>query len=435
MGGGGGTIPVEVVVAERRGIGDYLETNGLLEAEREVDIVARTGGPIVELAAEEGQFVREGQVLARIDPKELMARVEVSRVAVEEARVNFERARRSLEEELISKETYDQTKARYDSAQAQLRQDEIQLAYTEIQAPFSGLIIERAIKFAEFVSSGSVLFRLSDFDPLLCTIQIPEKDLTRLEIGQEAKLRVEAFPGQDFTARVLRINPVIDATSGTVRVTLSVDGRGRLRPGMFASVFLEIERHEDALVIPRRALVLESLGDAVYTVGEGDTVTRRNVRLGFTEDTLVEVLSGLEPGDRVVVVGQDALTNGVQVEVRRERTLDGEAASGGTSAATPAAAGPRGESAADGAASGAGASGETAPTAEPGRPGGGFPPGFAPDLNDPQVVERIRERMRARGLSDEQIEQRLEQMRSGNFPGPGARQGGPPASPPGSSPR
>lgn len=438
--GGGSEIPVEVAPVVRRDVGDYLETTGVLEAEREVDIVARTGGPIVQLAAEEGDFVRDGQLLARLDGEELLARLEVARVAVEEARVNFERAKRSLAEEVISQEVYDQTKARYDSAVAQLRGDEIAYSYTEIRAPFAGLVIERNVKFAEFVTNGSVLFRISDFDPLLCVIQIPEKDLTRLRRGQDAKLRVEAFPGEEFRATILRINPVVDSASGTVRVTLAVSGRSKLRPGMFANVYLEIERHENTLAIPRSALVLESLGDAVYTVEDG-VATRREVDLGFTEDRVVEVLDGLTAGDRVVVVGQDALTNGVRVNVLREVSPEGsQAVAPGDE--------PRVGRAPNGA---AGVAGEPlseevisispesrrmdAPSEQPsgavtrGAPGGRVG-GLPFDLSDPQVVENIKQRMRSRGLTDEQIEVRLEQMRQGNFPQrpPGAQ------GPPGSSP-
>jgi membrane fusion protein (multidrug efflux system) len=398
-------VPVDVALVSRRDIADNLETSGLLEAEQEVDIVARTAGPIVELSAEEGQFRRKGQLLARIDPRELEAQLAVSRVGLEEARANFERAKASFEAQIVSREAYDQTRARFLSAEAQLQSVELQFSYTEIRAPFDGLIIERAVKFAEFVGNGARLFRISDFDPLLCYVQIPEKDLPRLAIGQAAKIEVDSYPDRRFTASVLRINPVIDASSGTFKVTLAVDGGGVLRPGMFASVFLETAVHPNALVIPKRALVLESIGDSVYVAVNGQA-RRREVRLGYQEADDVEILSGLQEGEQVVVVGQDELSAGTPIQVLSGAAQGGAPASGGAAPTEAQVEGGR-----------------------PASPPGGGPRGGMPqiDWNDEAQVDRIKAMMKQRGLTDEQIEERLERMKQGGSGpgGPGAS-GGPP---------
>jgi RND family efflux transporter MFP subunit len=112
------------------------------------------------------------------------------------------------------------------------------------------------------------------------------------------------------------VRPVVDAATGTIRVTLDVDGRDRLRPGMFARVYLETATRPDALVIPRAALSLESIGDTVYVAEEG-VARRREVVLGFEERDRVEVRSGVEAGERVVVVGQDGLSDGTPIQVLR----------------------------------------------------------------------------------------------------------------------
>jgi membrane fusion protein (multidrug efflux system) len=307
-------VPVEVTAVERRSISSFIETNGTLEAENEVDIVARVAGPIVELAAEETMVVRRGDLLARIDPSEIEARLELSKVALEEARIAFERAERLQKDELVSIEDYDNAKAAFESAQAQYQGDEIQLGYTGIRAPFDGLIVDRYVKFAQHVTVGERLFRISDFDPLLCRIQVPERNLPQLRQGQRAYLTVEAWPGERFEARVLRLSPVVDGATGTVRVTLEVSGKGKLRPGMFASVFLETETREDALVIPKSALALESIGDTVYVAGEG-VAERREVTLGFRQGDFVEVVQGLAEGERVVSVGQDGLSDGTPIQI------------------------------------------------------------------------------------------------------------------------
>jgi membrane fusion protein (multidrug efflux system) len=167
---------------------------------------------------------------------------------------------------------------------------------------------------AEQVSANAPLYRISDFDPLLAPVQVPERELPRLHLEQLAYLTVDPYPGQRFEASVLRVSPVVDAATGTIKVTLQVDPRDLLRPGMFARVFIEIETRDDALVIPKAALSLESIGDTVFVAIDG-VAARREVVLGFEEGDFIEVASGVEEGDAVVVVGQDGLSDGTPIRI------------------------------------------------------------------------------------------------------------------------
>ncbi len=368
MGGptGGGApsaaVPVQVEPVPRRSISQYLETNGTLEAENEVDIVARTTGPVTEINTEEGRMIRSGQLIARIDEREAHNQVAIATVARDEAQLSYDRTKSSWDEGLVSREAYDSALSQLSSTRAQLESAEIQLAYTEIKAPFDALVVTRNIKLAQYVTPGTTLFRISDFTPLLCRIEVPEKDFPRVRIGQPAHLRVEAYPGEKFSAEVTRLRPTVDAATGTFTTTLEVEGRGKLRPGMFASVYLQTDTHGDAIVIPRNALVLDSLGDTVY-VKSADVAERREVRLGLRSEDSVEVLEGLAEGDLLIVIGQDGLADGTPVSV-----IGGE-----LPARTEAA------------------------TESPGP--------------SPEEVEMMRRRMKERGKSDEEIELRLQQMR------------------------
>lgn len=384
-------VPVEVVEILPGPISAFIETNGTLEAEREVDIVARTGGPLVALNTEEGVQVKAGEILAQIDELEARAQVEIARVALQDAEIVYNRAKASLENAVVSQEVYDTALSALESAKAQLSGNEIQLGYTRITAPFDGLIIQRAVKFGETVTAGQQLFRISDFDPLLCVIGVPERDLARLSVGQPAILQVEAFPGEQFQGRVLRISPVVDAATGTIRVTLEVNRQGRLSPGMFAGVRLVTDVRQDALIMPKRALSLESLADSVFVVEDG-AAYRRNVTLGYEEDDRVEVTSGLDRGDRVIVVGQDGLTDATPVQI-----LVGPGA-------------------------------EERPVRTAGSaPGGGF------EMTEERRAA-MRERMRARGMTDEQIDERLAAMAAGGGPPGGRGRPGAGGGPPGGRP-
>jgi membrane fusion protein (multidrug efflux system) len=271
-----------------------------------------------------------------------------------------------------------------------LKNSQINLEYTKILAPFDGIIIERVVKFADNVTPNQKLFRISDFDPLRCPIKIPEKELSRLKIGQPARIAVEAWPDDPFPAKVLRISPVVDATTGTIKVTLEVSTRGKLRPGMFASVFLEMDTHTNALAIPKKALSFESFGDTVYVANEG-IAERRDLTVGFEESDFVEVLEGLSDGDRVIVIGQDGLSDGTPVQI-----LSGPGAGEGKPAPSP-------QRTADGA----------PPSAEGQGPGPGMAGGMGHgggqgrmDFSKmtPEQLEQVKKRMRDRGMSEEQIE-------------------------------
>ena len=381
MGGqtGGGApsaaVPVQVEPVPRRSISQYLETNGTLEAENEVDIVARTTGPVTEINTEEGRMIRTGQLIARIDAREARNQVAIATVARDEAQLSFNRAKSSWDEGLVSREAYDSARSQLSSANAQLESAAIQLAYTEIRAPFDALVVTRNIKLAQHVTPGTTLFRISDFTPLLCRVEVPEKDFSRVRIGQISHLRVEAFPGEKFSAEVTRLRPTVDAATGTFTTTLEVDGRGKLRPGMFASVYLQTDTHSGAIVIPRNALVLDSLGDTVY-VKSSDVATRREVRLGLRSEDSVEVLEGLAEGDLLIVIGQDGLADGTPVSVIGSE-LPAHAAAANESSGPP-----------------------------------------------PEAVEMMRQRMKEGGMSDEAIEKRLQQMREGGSSGAGRRQRG-----------
>jgi membrane fusion protein (multidrug efflux system) len=327
MGGGqpSASVPVQVEAVSRRSISQHLETNGTLEAENEVDLVARTSGPVTEILTEEGRLIRAGQLIARIDDREAKNQVAIATVARDEAQLSFDRTKKSWDDGLVSREAYDTALSLLNSTTAQLESAQIQLAYTEIRAPFDALVVTRNVKLAQYVTSGTTLFRISDFTPLLCRVEVPEKDLPKIRVGQTAHLRVEAFPEERFEASVARMRPTVDAATGTFTVTLEVDGRNKLRPGMFTSVFLETETRHNVLVIPRETLVLDSLGDTVF-VKSGEVAERREVGLGIRDENSVEITSGLGEGDLLIVIGQDGLADGTPVSVLGEepptRTAD-----------------------------------------------------------------------------------------------------------------
>jgi len=206
---------------------------------------------------------------------------------------------------------------------------DLELSRTRIRAPFSGVVLTRQLDVGATVSDGTAVYDLADVTPLEADVNIPERHVTRLEPGQPVRLTADASD-ISVDARIDRIAPSVDPATGTVKVTVAVEGGAGLRPGAFVRVDIVTATHDDALVVPRSALVAEGRRWHLYRLAEaGDAVEQLEVTLGFETGERVEVASvvtdhALEPGDEVVVVGASALSDGAAVQVVEDAAIDTE---------------------------------------------------------------------------------------------------------------
>jgi membrane fusion protein (multidrug efflux system) len=338
------SVSVKATHAVRRAISRFLISNTTLEAIRKVSIHAKVGALVESILVEEGSFVKKGQLLVTMDDQEIRNEYDQARIALDQTALTLEqagvkaklsqsefaRAKDLLDQKLISPQEYDQTalinetddlglrvgQQQKAGAAARLAAAKLQLNYTEIRSPISGVITERLIEVGGLVNINQQTFTVEDFTPLWSRIFIPERELSQIRIGQRATLRFQAYPEKKFQGRIQMINPTVDPESGTVKVTLEVlRTKGLLRPGMFGTVYIAIETREQALVIPKRAVLRERDENHVFLLMDTSVVSKRNVVLGFTEGNHVEVVSGLEEGDPVVTIGQEGLNDGYTVNV------------------------------------------------------------------------------------------------------------------------
>ena len=326
--------PVEVAVLRRGPIEAVLRFSADLEAEESVPVYARAPYRVTSLRAEEGDRVRRGETLATLEREaqaNALAKVE-SQLA--KARRDYERQQRLFEQDLISQETFNQ--ATYDLEQLEIARQDAQreLSYTNVQAPISGTVTRRLVNVGDQVTVNQHLFDLVDFDSLVARVFVPERELVRVDVGQPVRIRAQALQGRTFQGRVERIAPVVDPRTGTVKVTVDVPYEEGLRPGMFLDVELVTAVEEEALLVPKRALVLEDEETWVFRVGE-DGVASRVVVRPVLEDPEAVAVSGeeLSVGDRVVTAGQAGIKSGDEVRVVGEggeasprEASDGEAA-------------------------------------------------------------------------------------------------------------
>ncbi|MER2021750.1 MAG: efflux RND transporter periplasmic adaptor subunit [Stenotrophomonas sp.] len=307
-------VPVEAVAASRRAVAASYTGTAALEPRGESQVVAKTSGVALVVLVEEGQQVRAGQPLVRLDPDRARLAVAQSEAQMRKLENNYQRAHKLVGEQMVSAADVDQIKYDLDNARAQYRLATLELSYTTVVAPISGVIASRSIKTGNFVQINTPIFRIVDNSRLEATLNVPERELATLRPGQPVTLIADALPGKTFPGTVDRISPVVDAGSGTFRVVsgFGEDAEG-LQPGMFGRIRIDYDQRADALVVPRIAL-LDDGEPAVFRVREGKA-TRVPVKLGYAEGPWVEIREGLAAGDQVVTAGKVALRDGTAVQV------------------------------------------------------------------------------------------------------------------------
>ena len=349
---------VEVEPVARGAVADLLISNGIVESEAQADLVPEATGTVVAIRAEEGDKVRKGQVLAILENVSLdaglaRAEAELARAQAELERVNGLHGKGAVSDRELQEAKYAERSAEVDLKEARGTQ-----GHTRIVSPIQGTVSIRELQYGE-VAGGQRAFQVVDLSRLRVVIKLPERDLVRLKVGQEASL-VSLYDDETrVPGRVTRISPTVDAQTGTVRVTVALEDPGQLlRPGQFVSVRIEVDRHDDVLVLPSRAVFYEEGDPTVFVVSidpaacekekeEADQAAeekalkkkgwgraeeeevpleieipgpcrmarKASVTLGFAGEDTVEMSEGPEQGAQLIVVGQSGMRDETRVRL------------------------------------------------------------------------------------------------------------------------
>ncbi len=338
-------IPVEVTEVIKGSVSANYSGTATLEAEGEAVVVAKVSGIVKEIFVEEGDQVKAGRVLAKLEDEQFVHELAQVEAKLEELANDYQRNKELYQNKLVSVEAYESVKYEYQTQKSIYDLKLLNLNYTEIKAPISGTVSERLIKVGNMVTINQPTFRVTDFDPLLAVLHVPEKELIKLRVGFPAELTADAVPDEKFSASILRISPIISAQTGTFKVTVGVSDKTRkLKPGMFTRVNIVYDMHEDTLLVPKDAILTEDIETAVFVVKEkvedqsdnkenseleaqsdADSapeesaksliVSKQNVTTGYINSTHVEILSGVKLGDIVVTTGLSSLKDGAKVKV------------------------------------------------------------------------------------------------------------------------
>jgi membrane fusion protein (multidrug efflux system) len=292
-------------------------------AEQDATLYAKVPGYLKTLTVDKGDAVTNGQMLGEIEVPELLADRAQYRAEAGVARTNYERlaAARTKAPDLVVPQEVDELRGQWEVAEAKLRRTETLLEYARLTAPFSGVVTARFVDPGAFIpaaTTGSTpesaaVVRLMDFSRLRVQVFVPEAETPFITNGVPVQVTVEELAGKPFKGSVTRYANALDEATKSMLAEIELPNpTGELRPGMYASVRLEVERKRDALLVPVQALVVEKAGTSVFTVADGKA-KKNPVRIGFNDGVNVEIADGIKPGQPVILAGKQALADGQSV--------------------------------------------------------------------------------------------------------------------------
>jgi RND family efflux transporter MFP subunit len=360
-------MPVEFADVKRTDVAEQIVVVGNLIGEATVEVVPRVNGRLQSVNVKLADPVRRGQVIARVEDREIQEQVrgaeasyQVSQASIRQreadlklAMTNLDRSKSLYERQLLPQQTYDDTEARYQAAlaqvdlakaqfeQAKARLDELRitLSNTLIVSPVDGFVGKRHLDPGAFASTNAPVASVVDISRVRMVANLVERDVRRVPVGTAAKVEVDAFPGEKFNGRVSRVAPVFDPATRTAEMEIEVPNPGfRLKPGMYSRVQLTVETRDNALTIPRAALVaLDGKNGVFVTVQPESGATARTsgspsqgqpnqgagassmtvkfmpVEVGIRDGENIEITSGLNDGAKVITTGAGALKDGDRV--------------------------------------------------------------------------------------------------------------------------
>ncbi len=310
-------IPVEVKAPAKALAASYYVTTATIEPSSDAKINSRTSGVVKKILHEEGDDVLTGEVLLILDDDDQQLRLKQAEQKLASASREFKRLSKMKKSGMVSPTEWEITENNFQTAETEKQLAELALSYTRVAAPFDGRVVWREVDLGAHVGQGELLFRMMSIRPLLVRVHIPANRLGGVEKGQKVQLRIDGVT-QSLSANVELISPIVDPTSGTIKITLRLDDYPvSVRPGDFTEVKMVTDKHENALLVSSVAIIEERGKHFLYIV-EKNKARRVPVTTGFVMSEQTEIIAGISATDSIVVKGQRTLNDDVLVEVLSE---------------------------------------------------------------------------------------------------------------------
>jgi RND family efflux transporter MFP subunit len=314
-------VPVVLKKIEKTEVEKVISVTGNIEGSRTARLGFLVAGKINSIAAREGETVRAGQLLASLDPESYRIGKDLADAAVAQIEDEYGRLTLMHERKSLSDSDYAKITSGLRQARAQQRLQAKNLADTRLYAPFGGVLLKRGVEVGEIVGTGMPIFAVSDIHVVKVNASVPETDLQFIRMGSQAWVRVSSLDSE-FAGKVVEIGSLAEATTRAFPVKIEVKNPGLLmRPGMTADIRIRSGRKTEVMAVPGEAVLRDRDNAAhVFVVDENrKQAFKRRISLGEIRENSISVVSGLAPGERIVVGGQHKLNDGTPVTIKPEQ--------------------------------------------------------------------------------------------------------------------
>jgi membrane fusion protein, multidrug efflux system len=318
--------PVAVSAAEAKSevVPNLLTAVGGLAAVHQVDVSADVNGRVTEIKFEPGTHVEAGTPLVQLFDAAEQGDLASFKAQATVAQLSLDRAKQLASRQFGPQATVDQAQAAYDQAMAGIAKTEALISQKLVRAPFSGDLGVRKVEVGQYLTAGTAIVSLTDLSELWANFTVTEKDSGNLKVGQPVRLKVDAYPGRTFDAKITTIEPQISTDTRNIRVQATISNPEKiLKPGMFVTTTVVLPDKPAVVTVPETAVDYTLYGDSVFVITEkkeedGKTslsAVRTFVQTGNRVEGRVEIVKGVKPGDKVVAVGQLKLQSGAAVSI------------------------------------------------------------------------------------------------------------------------
>ncbi len=312
--GASGPLPVKAHITKYQALDNKVLTTGTVLANEEVDLKSEVNGKITKILFREGSYVKEGDLLVKINDADLQAQLQSAKSRLELQKDTEYRQKQLLEKEAISQEDYDMTANQLQVNEAEVELIKAQIAKTEIRAPFSGIIGLKNVSEGSFVTNSMIIASLQNINPIKIDFSIPERYSAMVAVGDEINFTITGSD-KNYVGKVYAIEPKIDPVTRTLKLRALCPNTGReILPGSFANIQLVLKKIENAILIPSEALIPDIKGQKVFIYRSGKA-TPQQVGTGIRTDINVQLTSGVAEGDTIITSGMLQLRPGVPVTI------------------------------------------------------------------------------------------------------------------------
>ncbi|UYQ92749.1 efflux RND transporter periplasmic adaptor subunit [Chitinophaga horti] len=311
-----GEVPVLVEKAARTEFDRQFAANGNFAPVRELTYLSETSGRITKLLVDEGAFVSQGQMLARVDDELLNTDLKSNEVSLKQLKVDMERNEAALKNGGVTQKQYDDAKLQYELAIAKVESASRRVKDTYVKAPIQGTINKKYVELGSYLTPGTKMFDIVDVSRLKLAVSVPEAQVINLKVGQTVKVTSNVYPEVNYTGKITFIASKGDNTLNyPVEMEISNVSGKPLKAGMYGTALFEMPKMEPAMLVSRAAFVGGVNSNTVYVM-EGNTAKLRKVVAGRIFGDRVEIRDGLNEGETVITSGQINLTDGAKVTVQ-----------------------------------------------------------------------------------------------------------------------